>query len=195
MVARLRGICSQFEGYKPGQNRCRIELANDAFEIAKTSRQRVHGNDIPVTGRCQGDKAQIEKCAGECRVVLERDPLECIWNRQADKREQRCEGHRNQQIQKDRSDYSVIRDAASPEHCPSDHNSESDRDDKPCGGQQVQVVWPRPVSLDVSKCFPLRSGAPGSLLAASENARPADATFDVGKGIHNGHYQRRGLSI
>ena len=143
MLARLCGICSQFEGYKPGQNRCRIELANDAFDIAKTSRQRVHGNDIPVTGRCQGGKAQIEKCAGECRVVLKRDPLECIWNRQADKREQRCEGHRNQQVQKDRSDDSVIGDATSPEHRPSDHNSESDRDDKPCGGQQVQVVWPR----------------------------------------------------
>jgi len=61
VVARLLAICSQFEGYKPGQNRCRIELANDAFDIAKTSRQRVHGNDIAVTGRCQGDEAQIEK--------------------------------------------------------------------------------------------------------------------------------------
>ena len=40
----------QFEGYKPGQNCRRIELANDAFDIAKTSRQRVHGNDIAVTG-------------------------------------------------------------------------------------------------------------------------------------------------
>src|SRR3954451_19089499 len=76
MVARLRRSCSQCEGYKPGQNRCRIELANDAFEIAKTSRQRVHGNDVPVTGRCQRDEAQIEKSAGECRVVLKRDPLE-----------------------------------------------------------------------------------------------------------------------
>ena len=38
MVAPPIATCSQFEGYKPGQNRCRIELANDTFEIAKTSR-------------------------------------------------------------------------------------------------------------------------------------------------------------
>jgi hypothetical protein len=50
----------QFEGYEPGQNRRRIELANDVFDTAKTSGERVHGNDIAVAGRCQGDKAQIK---------------------------------------------------------------------------------------------------------------------------------------
>jgi hypothetical protein len=58
---RLLASCPQLKGYKPRQNRRRIELANDAFYIAKTSRQRVHGNDIAVPGRSQGDKAQIEK--------------------------------------------------------------------------------------------------------------------------------------
>ena len=57
----LIATCSHFEGYKSGQNRGRIELANDAFEIAKTSRQRVDGNDIAVTCRCQGNKAEIKK--------------------------------------------------------------------------------------------------------------------------------------
>ena len=57
----LAATYSQFESYKPGQNRCRIKLAYDAFEIAKTSRQRMHGNDVAVTRRCQGDKAEIEK--------------------------------------------------------------------------------------------------------------------------------------
>ena len=50
VLAGLLATRSQFEGYKPGQNRRRIELANDAFDIAKTWRQGVHGNDIAVTG-------------------------------------------------------------------------------------------------------------------------------------------------
>ena len=48
-------------GYKPGQNRRRIELANDAFDIAKASRQRVHGNDIAATVDIRVNKAQVEK--------------------------------------------------------------------------------------------------------------------------------------
>jgi hypothetical protein len=36
--ARLIAACPQFEGYEPSQNRCRIELAKDAFEIGQASR-------------------------------------------------------------------------------------------------------------------------------------------------------------
>jgi hypothetical protein len=46
----------------------------------------------------------------------------------------------NQQIQKDRSDYSVIRDAASPKHCPSDTIPRVTAMMNHAVGQQVQVV-------------------------------------------------------
>ena len=55
VLTRLRATRSQFEGYKPGQNRRRIELTNDAFDIAETSRQGCTGTisrnrfDVRVT--------------------------------------------------------------------------------------------------------------------------------------------------
>ena len=41
----------QLESYQSRQNRCRIELADDALDIAKTSGERVQGDDVAVTGR------------------------------------------------------------------------------------------------------------------------------------------------
>ena len=59
--------------------------------------------------------------------------------RQADESKQRRKGHRDQQVQKDRSDNPVIRYAASPEHSLSDHARQGACDDEPGASQYVKM--------------------------------------------------------
>ena len=46
-------LATQFEGHKPCQKCCRIELTDDGFGVAKTSRQRMDRYEIAVAGRGQ----------------------------------------------------------------------------------------------------------------------------------------------
>src|ERR1700733_7184953 len=53
------------QGHKPGQQRCREQLANDGLEVRDASNQRVERRDIAEPGGRQGREAEIQRIANE----------------------------------------------------------------------------------------------------------------------------------
>src|ERR1700733_4308580 len=99
----------------------------------------MHWNDVAVAGRCQRNQAHIEKRTGDRLIVVKCYSLDRILIYQPDKKKECRKGHCDQQVQKDRSDNSVIRDTTSPEYGLSDHDSQSAGDDQPRAGQYVKM--------------------------------------------------------
>jgi len=50
-ISFLAAALTYFEGYKPRQQRCRIKLTDDAFDIAQASRNRMHRNNVAISRR------------------------------------------------------------------------------------------------------------------------------------------------
>ena len=62
------------------------------------------------------NQAHIEKGAGDRLIVVKCYSLDRILMSQSDKKKKRRKSYCDQQVQQNRSDNSVIRDATSPEH-------------------------------------------------------------------------------
>ena len=133
---------AQFEGHKPCQQRGWIKLTNNAFDVAETSRYRMHRNDVAVSCRRQGDEAQIENRVCKARIVLEGYSLESIGKQQANKYEQRPERDSDKQVQQDRAENSMLGDAATAKHSLSKYRSERDRNGEPSASQSIEIIWP-----------------------------------------------------